>query len=132
MKSHPSISELRNFGLTVGGVTIGLFGLIVPWLRHAPIPRWPWLPGLLLIVAALVSPRVLYYPFRLWDRIGKTLGWFNSRVVLNLIFFVIFVPAAIIGRWWKWDPMKRRFEPDDASYRTPSERPAPSSMEKPY
>ena len=39
-----SASELRRFGLTVGGVGAVLFGLLFPWLFDTPTwPLWPWI-----------------------------------------------------------------------------------------
>ena len=132
MSTRPATSELRNFGLLVGGILVGVFGVIAPWLRDAPIPHWPWIPGLLLIGCALIMPRALHYPFLAWDRIGKALGWINSRIVLNLIFFVIFMPAGMVARRLGWDPLERRRDPDRISYRTPSAPATAASMEKPY
>jgi len=132
LNEPPATSELRNFGLVGGGILVGLFGLIAPWLRHASIPRWPWIPGLLLVVFALIAPRTLRYPFAAWDRIGKMLGWINTRIVLSVIFFVVFVPAGMIARRLGWDPLERRFDPDRKSYRKPSDPSTAASMENPY
>jgi len=132
LKARPTVAELRNFGLLVGAIFAGLFGLIVPWIRHTRVPPWPWALGLTLVACGALAPGLLRYPYLLWDRVGQALGWVNSRIVLNLLFFLIFLPAAVLARLAKWDPMKRRFAPDQTSYRVPSVPVPSSSMEKPY
>ena len=34
---------LRNFALVTGGVIVGLFGLVLPWVFDLEWPRWPWI-----------------------------------------------------------------------------------------
>ena len=132
MKTQTSVAELRNFGLIVGAIFAGLFGLARPWIRQARPPLWPWLLAATLIGCAILAPRLLRYPHLVWGRIGRGLGWVNSRIVLNLIFFLIFVPAGLIARAFKWDPLNKTFEPARQSYRILSKRRPASTMEKPY
>jgi hypothetical protein len=132
LRPQASVSELRNFGLIVGAIITGVFGLARPWIRHAHSPLWPWLIAGALISTALISPRALHYPQMMWDRIGKGLGWLNSRIVLNLIFFLIFVPAGLAARALKWDPLNKTFEAARQSYRISSKHKPASTMEKPY
>jgi hypothetical protein len=132
LKSRPRVAELRNFGLIVGTIFAALFGLAHPWLKHTRSPLWPWILATALIGSALIAPRLLRYPYLVWDRIGKALGWVNSRIVLNLIFFVVFVPAGLLAHCLKWDRLNKTFEPARQSYRIPSKRRAANSMEKPY
>lgn len=132
MKVRTTAAELRNFGLIVGAIFVALFGLMVPWMHHRPVPGWPWALGLTLAACAAFAPSVLRYPYLAWDRLGKALGWVNSRIVLNLLFFLVFVPAGVIARLANWDPMKRGFKPDQPTYRIPCGASSPTSMEKPY
>lgn len=132
MNSRLSSTELRKFGLTVGALFVVLFGLLIPWKRHAHFPLWPWIIALIFFVPALFTPRLLHYPYLVWERIGQTLGWINSRIVLNILFFLVFVPAGTVARLCKWDPLKRKFDPDARSYRVLSPSQSPADMEKPY
>ncbi len=87
---------------------------------------------LVLVFAALSAPRTLYYLYIAWARGGGALGWLNSRIILNLLFFLIFVPAGLIARAFKWDPLKRTFDSHASSYRIRSPSHSPADMEKPY
>ena len=132
MKARNTVAELRNFGLTVGMIFAALFGLILPWIHHAWSPVWPWALGLILAASGALAPTILRYPYLAWDRVGQALGWVNSRIVLNLLFFLIFSPAAVLARLTRWDPMKRKFAPDQPTYRVRCDPASPTSMEKPY
>jgi hypothetical protein len=128
----PRDAGLRDFGLIVGSVLIGLFGVVRPLIRHTSSPILPWILGALLVGCALVFPKLLYYPYYWWTLLGRALGWLNSRIVLNLLFFLVFAPAATIARLFDWDPMARRREPNRATYRTSSVPVPADAMEKPY
>src|SRR5947209_3888895 len=91
----PDAPALRRFGLTVGGVLAGLFGLALPLLRHRAVPHWPFYPAGLLVGAALVAPAALAPVQRAWTGIGRVLGWVNSRIILIIVFAVVVTPLAL-------------------------------------
>jgi hypothetical protein len=131
MKEKPlDRATLRRFGLLVGGVLMGLFGLALPLLRRRHLPIWPWPPGALLVLVALAAPEGLRLFHRYWSLLGRVLGWFNTRVILTVVFFVIFAPAGLILRLLGKDPIARRRDATARSYRVTSNR--NSNMEAPY
>ena len=90
--------QLREFGLLVGGVLIGLFGIFFPWVLHKPHPVWPWWGGVPLLVLGAAFPwalRPLYGP---WMKLSHVLGWVNSRILLSIIYFLVFTPVAFFLR----------------------------------
>lgn len=60
-----------------------------------------------LIVLALVRPALLARPAAAWGRVGHALGWFNSRVLLTLMFVLIIWPIGMISRLFGTDPLDR-------------------------
>lgn len=110
----------------------GLFGLAFPLLRHHPIVIWPLATGAGLITCGLLAPRTLTYPYFVWDKLGRALGWLNSRLVLNILFFLVFAPAGYLARLGGWDPMAQEFDHDSPSYRSASEPTPRENMERPY
>ena len=40
--------------------------------------------------------------------IGNTLGWFNSKLILGLVFFLVLQPIALIMKFFRYDPLKIR------------------------
>lgn len=44
----------------------------------------------------------------LWLKSGAALGWFNSRVILGVVYFVVLVPIALISRIFGKDKLRLR------------------------
>ena len=64
-------------------------------------------------------------------KIGHVLGWINTRIILGLVFFVMFAPIALLFRVFGRDPMVRRLD-DNPSYRKPSHHLPRDRIEKPF
>jgi hypothetical protein len=124
-------SELRNFGLVLGALFSVLFGAL-PLLRHHTLVRWPWAVAAVLWLASLMWPRGLTWLHRGWTRLGHALGWFNTRVILTLIFFILVTPFSFVMWIFGRDRMKRHFDPKAETYRVPSAPHPPQQMEKPF
>jgi hypothetical protein len=120
-----SRKDLRSFGLIVGGV----FAVIAVWplvFRGAPVRLWLLALAAALVVPALVAPRILSHPYRVWMAIGTALGWINTRIILSIVFFGMITPMGFVMRLSGRDPMRRNFESDAATYRVPA-RPRPGT-----
>lgn len=100
--------ECRKFGASVGLVLVGAFGLLLPWLFDRPFPRWPFFVGLPLLFLALTWPTALNPLRRLWMKLAEILGWINSRIILSILFFLVFTPMAFLLRLFRWDPLHLR------------------------
>ena len=128
----PDRKQLRDFGLIMAGGLIVIFGLFFPWLTEHASPRWPWIAGGIFAATGLVIPMALGPLYRAWMKIGEGLGWINTRIILGLVFFLLFMPVALVMRILGKDPMKRRFEKTESSYRVASHSPPREQLEKPY
>lgn len=128
---QPNSRELRNFALLLGAIFAALFGL-APMLRHHPMRLWPWIVALALWSFALLAPSALRPLHRGWTRLGQALGWFNTRVILTLLYAIIVTPLGVAMRLLGRDPMARKFEPAKASYRVPATERSHNHMERPY
>jgi hypothetical protein len=125
MGQNSSSKELRSFGFIVGGA-FGLIGLWPLVFRHQNMRIWALLLAGLLGAAAFVLPRALQPIFKVWMRAGFVLGWINTRIILGIIFYVVFTPAGLVMRLMHKDPMRRQSQPDADSYRE-VKQPRPSS-----
>lgn len=93
---------------------------------------YPWAFTLAATTAAvtLARPEWLAPLNRAWMRLGELLHRVVSPLVLGVIFYGVFTPVGFVMRLAGRDIMRRRFEPETATYwleRTPP-GPAPDSF----
>ncbi|MFQ5585212.1 MAG: SxtJ family membrane protein [Thermodesulfobacteriota bacterium] len=127
----PERKNLRSFGLIVGVIfiIIGLWPLVV---HGEPLRVWAVVPAILLIPPALIFPPILYWPYRVWMFIGHCLGWVNTRIILGIVFFVIFTPVGLVMRIFGHDPMVRRFDKSLNTYKINIEKKDFNHMERQF
>ena len=131
-RCRSSVSELKNFGVLVGGITAGILGLLFPLVLHRSINLWFWGAGGLLMISGIGFPELLRPFYIVWMKVGHVLGWINTRIILGLFYFCILFPAGITMRFTGWDPMRRNFDPGAGTYRIPSRVPARDHFERPF
>jgi hypothetical protein len=100
-------TELRKFGVTVGGAFI-LLGLISWWRGREIAPRVLWGLGLLLLVPGALAPMLLRPVQRGWMRAAGVLGYVNTRIILGGFFYVVLTPVGLVIRLFR-DPLNLRF-----------------------
>lgn len=127
----PTASELRHFGLLMGAVVAGLFGLLLPWLLGRSLPYWPWALAAAFAVAALLQPAVLRPVYRLWMRFGHVMGTINAYLILGLVFFVVLTPIGRVMRLLGINPLLRPPSRPDSFLATSRRRP-PEHMDRPF
>jgi len=126
-ESHQGPSN-RSFGLTVGGV-LALVAL-VPMLRSRPPRLWALIPAAILLVTGLLLPSVLTVPNRLWMKLAELISKITNPIILSLMFFLLFTPAALIFRLMGKDLLRLKEERELDTYwiaRQPA-GPPPESM----
>ena len=123
---------LREFGLVTGGIVAVLFGLLLPWLFGFAHPLWPWLVGGILWSWALVAPGTLKPVYRWWMRLGLVLSRITTPIILGIVFYLMIAPVGFIRRLGRRDPMARRLDGDEKSFRVKSHKAPKEKMEKPF
>lgn len=134
---HAAIEKLdakgyRKFGLTTGAIVIVLFGLAIPWLFSLNYPKWPWILAGVLGVWALLAPTTLRPVYAGWMKFGHVMNWINTRLILGILFYGIFLPTGAVMRLFGKDPMRRKLDKTVTSYRVPSHREPKNNVERPY
>jgi hypothetical protein len=72
---------------------------------------------LLMLIGGFVPPLSKLF-HSVWMRFAFALGYINSRIILTIIYFLVFVPYGLISRLFGRDPLQLREKGKD-SYWTP-------------
>ncbi|HQQ75530.1 MAG TPA: SxtJ family membrane protein, partial [Pseudomonadales bacterium] len=106
-------AELRKFGLITGAIIILFIGGFLPWWWDRNIWHWQQvtLPlGGVLIAWALAHPASMIYFYKPWMKLAEGLGFINTRIILFIVFYGLFLPMGVVMRLFGKDPMQRKME----------------------
>ncbi|KAA3593553.1 MAG: hypothetical protein D8M57_00085 [Candidatus Scalindua sp. AMX11] len=92
--------------------------------RHFPSLSSYALLGLVFTLLPFIAlyPILLRPVFKLWLKVAKTIGWFNTQVILTLLFILIFIPVGLFMRLFRKDQMRRNLLVDEETYWEPYEQ----------
>ena len=119
----------RSFGIvfTVVFIFIGFWPMI-----SGGSPRlWAVFIAVGFIGAAFFAPRLLSPLNQGWFRFGQLLHKIVTPVVLGLIYVTTIVPIGFLMKAAGKDPLRRKFDPDSASYWIVRDPPGPDSESLP-
>jgi hypothetical protein len=126
--------ELRQFGLLMGFVIAGVFGILIPLIKGKSILVPALGIGAVFFLAAGVAPKILSPVYKVWMVIGHVLGWINSRIILGALFFLMFVPVSLVLRLLGRDAMARQYDKKLMTYRVKRtyDKDIGSGMDRPF
>ncbi len=116
MKSKVKSKQLREFGFLIAFGFPLIIGWIMPILSGHVFRIWTLWIGLPALISAIFSPKLLYYPYQAWMKIGYILGWINSRIILGVLFILVLLPISLIMRFFNYDPLRLN-KKNELSYR---------------
>ena len=125
---------LRQFGVVLAIGLPLMFGLVLPWLfkENAFVwHKWPFVAGAVFAFLAVILPKILIAAYVPWMILADILGFINTRIILGLIYYLIFTPVAIIMKIVKHDPMSRTLDRNGNTYRVINEN-LHNDLEKPF
>ena len=110
MKEIISNKRLREFGLLIGFGFPLLIGWLIPVLTGHEFRVWTLWVGFIGLLFGITSPRLLYYPYKFWMKLGLALGWLNSRLILGLVYMIVLLPVAFVMRLIGYDPLRTKLK----------------------
>ncbi len=133
MSTIPKLTpaELRKFGLVTAAMVLVFFELLIPWIWDLDWPIWPLIVAGILVLFALIAPAALGPFYKVWMKFAEILGWINTRIILGFIFYVFFLPFGLVMRLFN-DPMRRKLDDTQNTYRVISKSPKTENLEKPF
>jgi hypothetical protein len=87
---------LREFGITVG-IAFGVLSALLFWRGRSHYVYFVWPAGVLILLGLLV-PGVLKPIRKGWMAVAEGMGWVMTRVILTVLFYVVFTSIGFIAR----------------------------------
>lgn len=88
--------ELRQFGLTVG-IILGLLGGLF-FLRGKDYYLDFLILSFTFLLLGLVAPILLKPVQKIWMSLAILIGWFVTRTILIVLFYLIVTPISLLAR----------------------------------
>jgi hypothetical protein len=86
--------EWKKFGIGLGILLAA--AATVQFLKGHSLNLWLYGAGFLAAIAGIAVPILVKPVFILFSYLGVVLGWFSTRVILVLVFFLLLTPIALI------------------------------------
>ena len=126
-----TLKEIRSFGFIFSLLIVLIFGALLPWLFNQPMHMWPWVVSATTALLAWLAPATLRPLHSLFIKLGTLLGFINTRILLFIIFFGLFLPVSIVMWLAKRDILGRKPSPVDSCRKLSQPRPR-DHFERPY
>jgi hypothetical protein len=105
---------LRKFGITLA-IAFLIITLII-FIRHKYSPRPTFIISAIFFISAFTMPTLLRPLYVIWMKFAFILDWINTRLILFIIFYLIFTPAGIVMRLFGVDLLNRKIDKNKNSY----------------
>ena len=100
--------QLRKFALAMA-LPLALIGAILLW-RERSYYKYFFIASALFICPGLLIPVVLTPLHKVWMTFSIIMGWFMTRLVLCVLFFVVLTPIALLLRLLGKDLLNTKFD----------------------
>jgi hypothetical protein len=110
---------LRKFGVTMGIALMVTSGLFFFREKHTGT-LFSLLASGIFFITGLVSPVLLKPVYIIWMRFAFILGWINTRIILVILFYLVFTPFGLFMRLFRIDLLERKKK--EGSYWKPKEK----------
>jgi hypothetical protein len=113
-KINTAPKEVRKFGVTMC-VVLSVFAA---FSLYRGGNWWPYLFGAggALLVLGLIAVPLLRPVYVGWMKFAQILGWFNTRLILGVFFYLVMTPAGLLMRLFGKDPLNRKIDRQAKSY----------------
>jgi hypothetical protein len=111
----PTERQLKKYGLMMAGVLSCFVALFLYKAWHTPaMALGIWV--LFFLTLSLFAPTRLERIYQAWMKFAEVIGNFNFKLILGLLYFVIFMPVGRVASLFREDPLTREIEPEKKSY----------------
>lgn len=101
-----------------GGIWVFIFALIalLPLLSAGDVRSWALWISVIILGVVVLRPSLLEPLLRIWLKIGNAIGFVMSKLILAILFFIVFTPVSLLIKVLRKDLLNKRIEKERASY----------------
>ena len=107
-------SDLRKFGVGLGVILLGIAGFLF-WKERDLFQIFLAI-SIALFLTAMTIPVVLKPVYWPWMIVATLLGWVMTRLILSLLFYLVFTPLGLILRCFGKQFLELRWDKSAESY----------------
>ena len=107
-------SDLRNFGIIVGIILLVISGFLF-WKEKESFQILLFF-GITLFILGIAIPFILKPIYWVWMIFATILGWIMTRVILSLLFYVVFTSIGLTLRFFGKQFLELRLDKSKESY----------------
>lgn len=112
----PSQKDLKNFGL----IWAGIFFLIavLPLFKGSSPRFWALIVSFIFSTISLSIPEIFDKTkfYQIWIKFGDLVGKINSKIIIAILFYFIFVPIGLILKVFRKDLLAKKLDKSAISY----------------
>ena len=107
-------SDLRKFGITIGLILMIVSGFLF-WKEKESF-QILLTAGAILLILGVTIPAILKYIYWVWMIFATIIGWIMTRMILSLMFYMIFTPIGFILRLFGKQFIELNWNKTDSTY----------------
>jgi len=107
-------NNLRKFGIIMGIAFLAITLFVLIRHRHTILPTF--IISAIFFISAFIIPTLLKPIYIIWMKLALILSWINTRLILLIIFYLIFTPVGLAMRLFGVDLLDRRIERSKETY----------------
>ena len=107
-------SDLRNFGITIGIILL-VISVFLFWKEKESFQIFLAI-GIILFLTSISIPIFLKPVYWIWMIFATILGWIMTRLILSLLFYIIFTSIGLTYRLFGKQFLELRWDKSKDSY----------------
>jgi hypothetical protein len=124
-KNSDTRREMRHFGLIMAG-GLAAVSMLLRWRGHAQgVWQYILIAAIVFLALSFIYPPALRIIHKPWMLLGAAMGWFNTRLILTVVFICVFTPMALVLRLIRKDLLNAGWNQKSESYWLPPRDPEP-------
>lgn len=110
-----NIKEIKKFGLILATILLAV-GCIHLLKGHRTVFMWLTTFSAVFFILSALFTKTIIPVYVVFTKIAHAIGWFNTRLILCIIFYLIVTPFGLVMRLFKKDPLEKKIDKKMGSY----------------